>query len=107
MVIALIDNADSFTANIAQYLYEVTGDQPLTFPNTTRYADLPLAQIDAFVLSPGPGRPSRGEDFGVCAEVIARAERPILGVCLGHQGINEAFGGRTTPRRCLVTGLLT
>ncbi|MBW8173953.1 chorismate-binding protein [Ornithinimicrobium sp. Arc0846-15] len=94
-MIALIDNADSFTANIAQYLYEVTGDQPLIFPNTTRYADLPLAQIDAFVLSPGPGKPSRAEDFGVCAEVIAQADRPILGVCLGHQGINEAFGGRT------------
>lgn len=95
MAIALIDNADSFSGNIAQYLFEVTGQPPLILPNSTRYAYLPLAQIDAFVLSPGPGRPSREADFGVCAEVIRRAERPILGVCLGHQGINEAFGGRT------------
>lgn len=95
MSIALIDNADSFTGNIAQYLFEVTGVAPLILPNTTRYADLPWQQIDAFVLSPGPGTPSRAADFGVCAQIIAQAPRPILGVCLGHQGINEAFGGST------------
>ena len=95
MKVLVIDNFDSFTRNIAQYLYEVTGTQPTVVPNTVAYEHLPLASCEAVVLSPGPGRPSRAADFGVCREVIARSELPILGVCLGHQGIAEHFGART------------
>lgn len=95
MKILIIDNFDSFTHNIAQYLYEVTGVQPLVLPNTAAYDSLPLDECGAVVLSPGPGRPSREADFGVCREIIARCELPLLGVCLGHQGIAEFFGGRT------------
>ncbi|MGW2618205.1 aminodeoxychorismate synthase component I [Streptomyces sp. NPDC001500] len=95
MKVLVVDNFDSFTLNIAQYLYEVTGVQPLVVPNTTRYDALPLDECGAVVLSPGPGRPSREADFGVCREIIARCDLPLLGVCLGHQGIAEFFGGRT------------
>ncbi|MGV9563452.1 aminodeoxychorismate synthase component I [Streptomyces sp. NPDC003480] len=95
MKILLVDNFDSFTLNIAQYLYEVSGSMPVVVPNTTPYEELPLHEVDAVVLSPGPGRPSRRADFGVCHDVIASCEVPVLGVCLGHQGIAEFFGART------------
>ncbi|MCQ9131396.1 aminodeoxychorismate synthase component I [Streptomyces hilarionis] len=95
MKVLVVDNFDSFTLNIAQYLYEVTGVQPLVVPNTTPFDALPLDECGAVVLSPGPGRPSRAADFGVCREIIARCALPLLGVCLGHQGIAEFFGGRT------------
>jgi para-aminobenzoate synthetase len=91
----IIDNFDSFTLNIAQYLYEVTGVQPVVLPNTVAYDALPLDECGAVVLSPGPGRPSREADFGVCREIVERCELPLLGVCLGHQGIAEYFGART------------
>ncbi|MFG2576094.1 aminodeoxychorismate synthase component I [Streptomyces sp. NPDC048481] len=95
MKVLVVDNFDSFTLNIAQYLYEVTGVQPVVVPNTTRYDALPLDECGAVVLSPGPGRPSREADFGVCREILARCALPLLGVCLGHQGIAEFFGART------------
>jgi para-aminobenzoate synthetase len=95
MKVLLLDNFDSFTLNIAQYLYEVTGVWPVVLPNTVPVAELPLDEVVGVVISPGPGRPSRASDFGVCGEVIARCDLPILGVCLGHQGIAESFGART------------
>ncbi|MFF8102512.1 aminodeoxychorismate synthase component I [Streptomyces sp. NPDC016640] len=106
MKVLIIDNFDSFTLNIAQYLYEVTGEQPLVLPNTTAYDALPLDECRAVVLSPGPGRPSREADFGVCREVIARCALPMLGVCLGHQGIAEFFGGRTAYAPAPAHGLV-
>ena len=91
-VILLIDNYDSFTFNLAQYLGEL-GAPPLVRRNDELSArrcrrDAP----DRIVISPGPGRP---EDAGISVEVIKRfgARMPILGVCLGHQGIGIAFGG--------------
>ncbi|MFJ4372145.1 aminodeoxychorismate synthase component I [Pseudomonas japonica] len=94
MRVLIVDNFDSFTNNIAQYLYEVCGEQPVVVPNTRRFEQLDLARFDAVVLSPGPGHPARAADFGVCREVLEQASVPLLGVCLGHQGINCFFGGR-------------
>jgi anthranilate synthase/aminodeoxychorismate synthase-like glutamine amidotransferase len=91
-VILLIDNYDSFTFNLAQYLGELGAP-----PVVRRNDEITLGEIDAMrperiVISPGPGRP---EDAGVSVEVIKRIgpQVPILGVCLGHQGIGLAFGG--------------
>jgi len=92
MKILLIDNYDSFTYNLAQYLGEL-GHAPVVRRND----DITLDEVEALapdriVISPGPGRP---EDAGISVEVIRRLgpRVPIFGVCLGHQAIGYAFGG--------------
>ncbi|HEX2707925.1 MAG TPA: aminodeoxychorismate/anthranilate synthase component II, partial [Solirubrobacterales bacterium] len=91
----LIDNHDSFTYNLFQLLAEVNGEEPLVVRNDERsWAEIAARDFDNVVLSPGPGRPERREDFGVCAEAIRLAEVPLLGVCLGHQGLGWMYGGR-------------
>lgn len=94
-MILLIDNFDSFTFNLYQYLGEL-GEQVAVYRNN----QLSLEQIDelnpkAIILSPGPGRP---EDAGICIELIRTFYQkiPILGICLGHQAIGAAFGGEIT-----------
>jgi anthranilate synthase component 2 len=91
-VILLIDNYDSFTFNLAQYLGEL-GAPPLVRRNDElTVEDIERLHPDRIVISPGPGRP---EDAGVSIETIRRfgPRVPLLGVCLGHQGIGFAFGG--------------
>jgi para-aminobenzoate synthetase len=91
----LIDNYDSFTYNLFQLLGEVNGEEPDVVRNDEAGWDqLACRRFDNVVISPGPGRPEHPQDFGVCADAIRRAEVPLLGVCLGHQGICTAFGGR-------------
>jgi anthranilate synthase/aminodeoxychorismate synthase-like glutamine amidotransferase len=91
----LIDNYDSFTYNLFQLLAEVNGREPLVVRNDeASWAELERLEFDNVVISPGPGRPEREEDFGVCAEAIRHCEKPLLGVCLGLQGIGWAEGGR-------------
>ncbi|WP_240518027.1 aminodeoxychorismate synthase component I [Brevibacterium aurantiacum] len=90
----LIDNYDSFTYNLYHYLTEVNGCPPVIVPNDWEGWSIgALEEFDNVVISPGPGSPDKSEDFGICAEVIATARIPILGVCLGHQGIALAHGG--------------
>ena len=89
----LIDNYDSFTYNLYQLLGEVTGDAPVVVRNDADWGDIALERFDAIVISPGPGRPERPADFGISARAIRESELPILGVCLGHQGICHALGG--------------
>ncbi|RDG39832.1 aminodeoxychorismate synthase component I [Streptomyces corynorhini] len=94
----IIDNYDSFTYNLLHHLAEVTGDEPVVRRNDEiDAATVRRERYDNVIISPGPGRPDRPADFGVCAEVIRSAEVPVLGVCLGHQGICQVFGG--TVRR--------
>jgi anthranilate synthase/aminodeoxychorismate synthase-like glutamine amidotransferase len=91
-VILLIDNYDSFTWNLAQYLGEL-GAPPLVRRNDElTVEEIEAMRPDRIVISPGPGRP---EEAGVSVETIRRLgpNVPILGVCLGHQGIGVAFGG--------------
>ena len=65
----------------------------VTSPSAATWAELSAQRFDNVVLSPGPGHPGRGADFGVCADVLRHATVPVLGVCLGHQGIAVGAGG--------------
>src|SRR5690349_15288160 len=91
----LIDNYDSFTYNLFQLLAEVNGTEPIVVQNDeASWPELERLEFDNVVISPGPGRPDRAADFGVCADAIRHCERPLLGVCLGLQGIGWVEGGR-------------
>ncbi|MEV6163349.1 aminodeoxychorismate synthase component I [Streptomyces sp. NPDC052052] len=89
----LIDNYDSFTYNLYQLLGEVNGEPPAVVKNGADWARVRIEEFDAVVISPGPGRPDRARDFGISARAIAESGLPLLGVCLGHQGITHLFGG--------------
>ena len=91
MQLAMIDNYDSFTYNLVQYMGEL-GVEPRVFRNDAVTID-ELREFDGIVISPGPGRP---EDAGVSTAAIRElsGKVAILGVCLGHQCLGEAFGGR-------------
>jgi len=91
----LIDNYDSFTYNLFQLLAEANGDEPIVVRNDeATWAELAELEFDNVVVSPGPGRPDRVEDFGVCGDAIAEAQVPLLGVCLGHQGLGWKSGAQ-------------
>jgi para-aminobenzoate synthetase len=95
MLTLLIDNYDSFTYNLFQLLAEENGTEPIVVRNDeASWEELSRLGFDNVVLSPGPGRPERQRDFGVCAEAVRRCEAPLLGVCLGHQGLGWVHGGR-------------
>jgi anthranilate synthase/aminodeoxychorismate synthase-like glutamine amidotransferase len=89
--VAVIDNYDSFTYNLVQYLAEL-GAEPVVFRNDAVAVEA-LRDFDALVVSPGPGTPA---DAGISVEAIRELTgvMPVLGVCLGHQALAEAFGGR-------------
>ncbi|MCG7208600.1 aminodeoxychorismate synthase component I [Streptomyces arenae] len=94
----LIDNYDSYTYNLFQLISEVNGEEPVVVRNDDGDGALPrLAEFDNVVVSPGPGHPGNGRDFGVSARVIAEATVPVLGVCLGHQGIALGERARVAP----------
>ena len=90
----IIDNYDSFTNNLYQYIANINGVLPIVVKND-EYSlhEIMNFEFDNIVISPGPGRPDQLDDFGICAEILARVDVPILGVCLGHQGIASVFGG--------------
>jgi anthranilate synthase component 2 len=103
MKVLLLDNYDSFTYNLAQYLGEL-GHAPLVHRNDEiTIGGIEALQPERIVISPGPGRP---EDAGITAEVIRRfGERtPVFGVCLGHQAIGHVFGGDVVRAPVLMHG---
>ena len=91
-MVLLIDNYDSFTFNLAQYLGELGAQTVVRRNDEVSIPEIERMQPERIVISPGPGRP---EDAGVTVEAIRTfgARIPVLGVCLGHQGIGLAFGG--------------
>jgi anthranilate synthase/aminodeoxychorismate synthase-like glutamine amidotransferase len=112
MKVLIIDNYDSFTYNLYQYLGEILEDIGDSFKlDVVRNDELTLAQIkdlnyDRIVVSPGPGDPSDKAYFGVCAEVILELGKtvPVFGVCLGMQGICHYFGGQVVRARLPMHG---
>lgn len=131
MNILIIDNFDSFTFNLYQYIGEILSQQPEHQNNTgqsfnitvKRNNEISLEQVkalkpDRIIISPGPGSPDDPAYFGVCGEVITQLGKtiPLLGVCLGMQGIAHFFGGnvirastpmhgKTSPIRHTGTGV--
>ncbi len=91
-MLLLIDNYDSFTYNLYQYLGELGAEVEVARNNQVTLEDIEAMAPERIIISPGPGRP---DDAGISKALIANfAERvPILGVCLGHQCIGEVFGG--------------
>ena len=102
-MILLIDNYDSFSYNLVQYIGSVRPDIKVIRNDAYTVEEIEAMQPEAIVISPGPGRPA---DAGVCIEVIRyfKDKVPVLGVCLGHQAICEAFGGTVSYAKELMHG---
>jgi anthranilate synthase component II len=106
-MLLLIDNYDSFTYNLVHYLGELGADVRVVRNDALTAADALAHPAQAIVVSPGPCTPS---EAGICLEVIAlaaQARRPLLGVCLGHQAIGQAFGGRVIRAPYLMHGKMS
>src|SRR5215204_5526930 len=102
-MILVIDNYDSFTYNLVQYLGELGADPVVKRNDEVTVAEVETMSPEAIVISPGPGTPS---DAGVSVETIRKlgGSVPTLGVCLGHQAIAEAYGGRVIRAPQLMHG---
>ncbi|HIK16560.1 MAG TPA: aminodeoxychorismate/anthranilate synthase component II [Leptolyngbyaceae cyanobacterium M33_DOE_097] len=111
-MLIVIDNYDSFTYNLVQYLGELSAEYAIAQDiQVYRNDQITLEQVralqpDGIVISPGPGRP---EDAGVSMQLIRElgAELPILGVCLGHQSIGQVFGGNIVSAPVLMHGKIS
>ena len=106
MKFLIIDNYDSFVYNIAQYLGELGVDCDVIRNDKITIDEIKQKKYDGIIISPGPGTPDDEKYFGVCGDVIkdVGSSIPILGVCLGHQGIISSFGGKVTNAGCVRHG---
>jgi len=102
-LILMIDNYDSFTWNLVQYIGEIAETPRVVRNDEISVEEIERLKPEAIVISPGPGRP---KDAGICLDVVRRYSGtiPLLGVCLGHQCIGEAFGGSIVRAERLVHG---
>src|SRR4051794_22650271 len=102
-MILVIDNYDSFTYNLVHYLNELGAETRVDRNDQISVRDVLGARPEAVLLSPGPCTPN---EAGICLELIAAAPEtlPILGVCLGHQAIGQAFGGEVVRAQALMHG---
>ena len=104
----LVDNYDSYTYNVFHLLASVSGEEPIVIHNDmVSWRALSRWDFDAIVLSPGPGHPGRWHDFGVCADILRSSEIPVLGICLGHQGLGRALSGLVGSAPCAMHGRLS
>jgi para-aminobenzoate synthetase len=91
----IIDNYDSYTFNLYQLIAEVNGEYPTVIYNDkVAWEEVQKWEFDNIVISPGPGRPENLKDFGICRQAIQNTQVPLLGVCLGHQGLGHGYGGK-------------
>ena len=106
--VVIIDNYDSFSYNLYQLIQMETEAPVEVFRNDAlTFDELCAMQPQKVVLSPGPGHPGNPQDFGVCAEIIQRQKElgcPVLGVCLGHQGMAHYLGGKVIAAPEIVHG---
>lgn len=102
-MILIIDNYDSFTYNLYQMIGEIRPDIKAVRNDAITVREIRELKPEAIVLSPGPGKPA---DAGICEQIVKElsGEIPILGVCLGHQAICEAFGGTVSYAKRLMHG---
>jgi anthranilate synthase component 2 len=106
MKVIVIDNYDSFVYNLVQYIGEL-GAETIVFRNDQiNIQELIELKPDRIVISPGPGTPEDAKYFGVCTSILRNLSLriPTLGVCLGHQGIIHAFGGKIIHAKKLMHG---
>ncbi len=104
----LVDNYDSYTYNVFHLLAAVSGEEPIVVHNDTiSWRALSRFDFDAIVISPGPGRPDRWHDFGVCADILRYADVPVLGICLGHQGLGHVMNAAVGRAPLVMHGRLS
>jgi para-aminobenzoate synthetase len=104
----LIDNYDSYTYNVFHLLAAASGEEPIVVHNDmVSWKALSRWDFDAIVLSPGPGRPDRWHDFGVCTDILRFSQAPVLGVCLGHQGLGHVLKANVTTAPMAMHGRLS
>jgi len=105
-MLLLIDNYDSFTYNLVHFLGELGADVQVVRNDRISVQDALAMQPDAIVLSPGPCDPDKA---GICLDLVKQADGqvPMLGVCLGHQAIGQAYGGRVVRAPALMHGKLS
>jgi para-aminobenzoate synthetase len=104
----LVDNHDSYTYNVFHLLAAASGEEPVVVNNdAVSWRVLSRSDFDAIVLSPGPGRPERWHDFGVCRDILRYSEIPVLGICLGHQGIGNLLEGGVNTAPVAMHGRLS
>ncbi len=106
MKVLVIDNYDSFVYNLVQYIGELEGETVVYRNDQVTLRQVIKLKPDRIVISPGPGSPEEARYFGVCSEILRHVscKVPTLGVCLGHQGIISAFGGRIVRAKRLMHG---
>ncbi len=108
MATLLIDNYDSYTFNLYQLLARVVGEEPVVVRNDEiGWDELAGEPWDRIVVSPGPGRPERERDLGVGRDALAQDEIPVLGVCLGHQGLAHVRGASVGGAAEIVHGRIS
>jgi anthranilate synthase component II len=103
MKVLLIDNYDSFTYNLVHYVEELGAETAVVRNDALSVDDALAVAGDAIILSPGPCTPN---EAGICLDLIGKApaDLPILGVCLGHQSIGQAFGGEVVRAKAIMHG---
>ncbi len=108
MTTLLIDNYDSYTFNLYQLIASVAGEEPVVVRNDEAdWSTLAAHPWDRIVVSPGPGRPERERDLGIGRAALAQREIPVLGVCLGHQGLAHVYGASVVRSDEIVHGLIS
>ncbi len=106
MKVLVIDNYDSFVFNLVQFIGELGAESIVCRNDSITLEQVETCKPDRIVLSPGPGSPEEARYFGICKEILqyTSCKVPTLGVCLGHQGIVQTFGGKIVSAKKLMHG---